>query len=347
VNGAFIQTVRGPIAPARLGVTLTHEHLVLDWDYAFGRAERICSTHPAGRILECLNGARRTGVTSLVDVTPGPLRASPLLTALVAERTDLNLVVATGLYAAEVVPPPAWAYPPATAEDIAEHFVREATYGLDGTGVKPGIIKVATSRQAIHPAERIALRGAAIAQRRTGLAITTHADLTRFAEEQVDILEAAGADLSRVVIGHIGWGSSEADLDRHRRLAERGVNLGLDLVGQPARTVAAYARMAADLIAAGHAARLTFSHDETAYCRGAARLGDLGVDWHNGDFTVVRGQLVPGLLEIGVDEDAIEQVMVRNPARILAIDPERHPGARDTVLWEPDAADPLRRGEAP
>lgn len=343
----FVQTVRGPIAPERLGVTLTHEHLVLDWDFAFGRAEQIRSAHPVGRILECLERARRSGVDSVVDVTPDPLRASPLLTALVAERTELNLVVATGLYAAEVVPPPGWAYPPATAEDIAEHFVQAATYGLDGTGVKPGIIKVATSRQAIHPVERLALEGAAIAQRRTGLAITTHADLTRFAEEQVDILEAAGADLDRVVIGHVGWGTSEADFDRHRRLAERGVSLGLDLVGQPARTVAAYARMAADLIAAGHAGRLTFSHDETAYCRGAARLGELGLDWHKGDYTPVRDQLVPSLLAMGVADDAIDQVMVRNPARILSVDPERHPGARDTVLWEPDATDVLRRGEAP
>jgi phosphotriesterase-related protein len=346
VTQSFIQTVRGPIAPERLGVTLTHEHLVLDWDFAFGRAEQICSAHPAARILECLERARQTGVDSVVDVTPDPLRASPLLMALVAERTDMSLVVATGLYAAEVVPFPAWAYPPATAEDIAEHFVRAATFGLDGTGIKPGIIKVSTSRQAIHPGERLALEGAAIAQQRTGLAITTHADLTHFAEEQVDILQAAGADLSRVVIGHIGWGTTEADFDRHRMLAERGVNLGLDLVGQPARTVAAYARMAADLIAAGHADRLTFSHDETAYCRGAARLGELGLEWHKGDYTVVREQLVPALLAMGVGDDSIEQVMVRNPARILAVDPDRHPGARETVLWEPEVTDVLRRGEA-
>jgi len=235
----------------------------------------------------------------------------------------------------------------ATADEVAEHFVRAATYGIDDSGIKPGIIKVSTSRQAIHPGERTALEAAAIAQRRTGLAITTHTDLTRFAEEQVDILAAAGADLSRVVIGHIGWGSSEDDFERHRALVQRGVNLGLDLVGQPARTVAAYARMAADLIAAGHAAQVTFSHDETAYCRGAARLGALGLDWHKGDFTVVREQLLPALRAAGVDDDAIEQVMVRNPARILAIDPDQHPGARDTLLWQPPATDVRRRGEAP
>ena len=88
---------------------------------------------------------------------------------------------------------------------------------------------MATGGRAVSETEEMVLRAAATAQRETGLAITTHTHFTRFAEQQVDIFEAAGADLDRIVIGHIGWGSTPADFALHERLAKRGVNLGLGL----------------------------------------------------------------------------------------------------------------------
>ncbi len=334
-----MQTVRGPIAPEELGQTLMHEHLLIDWPRSLGLTTTSLETSAAiDQVVACLDACQALGVSSFVDVGAEHFGPSPLFLLAVAARTSLHIVASTGCFTAEMLPPPGWAYPPATVDDIASRFIRAASEGQAGSGVKPGVIKIGTGDRTITEIEERIFRAAAATQRRTGLAITTHTNLTHLAIEQVDLLEAAGADLDRVVIGHIGWGTGPADFEFHERLVERGVTIGLDLVGSPARSDDEYARIALDLIHAGFASRILFSHDGVGCSRGLVEV--FGRDWLSGDFGMVHRRLLPLLRQAGVDEKTIHDILVENPKRILTIDPKRYPGAADTLLKE-DRVDPL------
>ena len=321
----FIPTVNGPVDPRTLGATLTHEHIYVDWPWAIGaEPEPHESAAMLALIVERLDRAALAGVSALVDVgaTAGP---SPTLLLAIAARTRVTLLASTGCFAPDMTPLPTWAYPPADSESIAERFIAEARDGIRGSGVLPAVIKVASGARAISELEETVFRAAAIAQRETGLAITTHTTRTAQASNQIDLLEAAGADLGRTVIGHIGWGTGPADRPLHLALAERGVFLGLDMVGLPAATLDEWARMVLDLIEAGHEQRLLLSHDNCAANRGLLQV--YGEEWLTGDFTVVHRELLPRLRSFGVSEDVLTAILVDNPRRLLTIDPKRYPRA--------------------
>lgn len=326
-----------------------HEHLVWDYGAGVGVTPRVETIWPLERILERLARAEDSGVRCVVDVTPEQLGPHPLIYPLIALQTGVHIVCATGYYCADVVPGPRGArslHPP-DSDRIADQFVAAATHGIEATGVKPGIMKVSTSGRAVLDVEEAALRAAAVAQRQTGLPITTHTQATRFAEEQVEILLDAGADVDRVVIGHIGWGSGAGDFTRHERLARSGVTLGLDLIGTPARSDAEYSRIALDLIEAGYASQLVFSHDNCGWANGFGLYGpDLGSGYYSGDFTAVHGRIIPLLLQAGVSEDVLQTILVDTPRRLLTIDPNRYPRALDTLLWTPSETDVRRAGDA-
>lgn len=337
----FIQTVRGPIAPDELGATLMHEHLMTDWPWATGTVPvRLETVAMLNRCVECLDRCHKAGVAALVDCGMERFGPSPLALLSIALQTPVHLICTTGLFAQDLLPLPGWAHLPYGPEDIAKHFIAAATDGQDGSGIKPGLLKVASSADCITTREKNAFLAAVIAQRATGLAITTHTWLTLWAEEQIDLLEEAGADLARVVIGHIGWGTTVKDSKLHRRLAERGVNLGVDCVGSPARSVEENADIVLDLLEAGHGAQIVFSHDQTAYARDIIEIFKGETGWLTGDFSVVSTQLIPLLRSRGVDEATLASFMIGNPKRILAVDPKRYPGAKATLL-KTSKIDPL------
>jgi phosphotriesterase-related protein len=309
-----VETVLGSIDPNTLGDTLMHDHLVVDWAGALGEP-RLDTIEPLDDILRLLRVGADSGVGTIVDPAPEQFAAQPWLLRTIAERAPVHIVAATGLFAADMLPLPGWVFPPNGAEQIAEKLIDSATNGIGGTGIRPGIFKVATSGRAVFEIEERILQGAAIAQRATGLPITTHTHYTKLAEQQVDIFEAAGADLSRVVIGHIGWGSSPADFELHKRLVDRGVTIGLDLVGEPPCSTEDYATIASDLVEAGYASQIVLSHDTVLYPRGLADV--FGPEWTTGDLTVVHDQLWPLMRSKGVTEAAWRQMISDNPRRLL------------------------------
>jgi len=313
--------VAGPIDADDLGVTLTHEHLSVDWPSAVGAEPVPAPEEPiVAKICERLDRAAAGGVGTFVDVG-GCFGPSPELLRAVAARTEVRIVASTGYLALDMGPLPHWVYPPASPETIAARMIDDARLGIDGSGIRPGIIKVGSSANAISAVEERIFRAAVLAQQETGLPITTHTTETRQAIEQVDLFEDAGADLGRVVIGHLGWGTGPSDRELHRRIADRGVFVGLDMVGLPACSVADYAQMAADLNDDGHAERILLSHDNCAHSRGLIEV--YGEAWLTGDFTVVTGQLVPMLAEHGIPETTVDRILRDNPRRLLALAGDR------------------------
>lgn len=315
---AEVQTVVGTVSAESLGCTLMHEHIAFhgyerefelkpyDWDEIVPAAS------------EELAGAVAEGVRTLVEATPIGNGRSPRGLAGIAGRTGLNIVAATGF----------WCDPPlerlAGTEDVealADLMVREITQGMDGTGIRAGVIKVATS-EVITPAEERVLRAAARACRATGAAIITHTQRGAMALAQVDLFEREGVDLSRVVIGHIG---GTLDLELHLALAKRGVYLGYDRTGQGhEQDDAAVAEVFAAMVKRGFQRQLLVSQDTSVFLYGVRRpplpphLG--GHSLHERPaYTHVLHGFAPQVRALGVREEDLHAIFVQNPARLLPL----------------------------
>ena len=186
-----------------------------------------------------------------------------------SEATGLHVVMGAGWYRD--------AYYPAEAlidrrsvDSLADEIVREATEGVGETGIRPGIIgEIGTDKPWISPREERVHRAAARAARRTGLAITTHASSRRSGLDQLDVFEAEGADLSRVVIGHA---DSNPSLDYHLAIVERGASIEFDFLGMSFTPLERHGEgrvveSICELLARGHVERILLSQDVCHDCQ--------------------------------------------------------------------------------
>ncbi|PQM50658.1 phosphotriesterase-related protein [Mycolicibacter virginiensis] len=314
-------TARGPIDTTDLGVTLMHEHV-------FIMTTEIAQNYPEAwgdedaRVADAitrLDALKTAGVDTIVDLTViGLGRYIPRI-ARVAAGTDLNIVVATGIYTYNDVPFFYHYRGPGTMLDgpeiMADMFVRDIESGIADTGIKAGILKCATDEPGVTPGVERVLRAVANAHRRTGAPISTHTHAgTRRGLEQQRIFEEEGVDLSRVVIGHSG---DSTDLGYLEELIAAGSYLGMDRFGidlilpfeERVNTVAAMCER-------GHADKMVLSHD--ANCYFDALPGDLSSvaapNWH---YLHIHNDVIPALRQRGVTEEQLHTMLVDNPRKIF------------------------------
>jgi phosphotriesterase-related protein len=207
-----------------------------------------------------------------------------------------------------------FAYPAVVAEknsnELAEILVREIEVGVGDTGIRAGIIgEIGTGRHFIKPAEERVFRASALAQQKTGVAISTHT--TRWgtlALEQIAMLREFGADMDKVIIGHLG---DRIGVKHLLPIAAEGVYLEVDNIGytdyQPewvrADNVAA-------LCKEGFSEKVLLSED-------ICLLSHLKYQGGKG-YGYLLETFVPLLRERSVSDEQIHQMLVENPARVLA-----------------------------
>ncbi len=194
-----VETVLGPIDSASLGATLSHEHVLVamgednhhyPWRFDWGATR-------ATAIRE-LAEAKAGGIDTIIDLTTPDLGRDVEYVRDVAEASEMNVVVATGIW--RDVPRSFWMR---DIDEIADIFVREIEVGIGNTNIKAGAIKVANDMGGVTPEGERVLRGAARACKRTGCPISTH----QWAPEevgrrQVEVFLEEGAPMDRVAIGH-------------------------------------------------------------------------------------------------------------------------------------------------
>jgi phosphotriesterase-related protein len=141
--GGRIMTVLGPIDGAGMGVTLPHEHVLVD----FIGAEQVSPSRYVPEevvksALPHLKSIRELGCRTFVDCTPAYIGRDPLILRRLASETGLNILTNTGYYGAandKYVPRHAYSE---TAEQLAHRWAGEWREGIAQTGVKPGFIKI-------------------------------------------------------------------------------------------------------------------------------------------------------------------------------------------------------------
>lgn len=316
-----VSTVRGPVDAGALGATLMHEHI-------FIRNPELEQNHPTGEwdddamhaaALERMRALADAGIGTLVDLTVlGLGRSIPPIQRLAAE-SPVNIVVATGYYTARDLPTYFATHSPGGFIDedaLPGFFVRDIVEGIAGTGVRAGILKVASDRFGLTDDVSRVFAAAAHAHHETGVPIATHSNPHVLGGlDQQQRFRELGVDLANVIIGHCG---DTTDLDYLRRLLDAGSSIGLDRFGM---TITGVDSERIDtlhrLIELGYAEQLVVSHDASLYSVNMApsHKQRLMPAWTH---LIISEQVLPELRRRGVDETTIEQIMVRNPARLLA-----------------------------
>jgi predicted metal-dependent phosphotriesterase family hydrolase len=298
-----VMTVRGPVPVVALGHTQPHEHVLLDlgstayrWDY-----EGLLNDPDVAGIE--LQAYRDAGGVTLCDLTTADLGRDPAGLQRASAASGVHIVMGTGWYR--------WPYYPEAIERssttvLADLLVGEIEHGVGDTGVRPGVIgEVGSDKTWIRGIEERVLRAAARAQARTGLGLMTHTP-PGAAVSQLEILLDAGADPSRIAVGH-----SDALLDTtyHEAIRNRGAFLSFDLVGQTVYPDALRARHVVDLAREGHLEWILLSTDLCHRSRLRA--------WGGSGYPFLLESFLPALRRLGLNDGEIAVLTVDNPARFL------------------------------
>ncbi len=312
-----LETVLGPVLGEELGFTLSHEHVGTN---AAGLRHTYPEIIDRDGIIEQSTSAlvearEEAGLRTIIDVSTFDLGRDIEMIAQVSRQSGVNIVVATGNHLA--VPRP---FGEVSPDVIAPMFVREIVAGIEGTGVKAAVIKVASDRGGITQPQEVVLRAAARAHRETGAPISTHTwSPDHVGDQQVAILEEEGVDLERVYIGH---SNDDTDMDYLFRLLDKGVWLGLDrypggrVAGTPDWEVRT--EVAKKLMDAGYTNRIMLSHDYSVpKARHGAQVQEERRRANPDGYNFIPRKVLPRLRELGASEEDINQLMVVNPRKFF------------------------------
>ena len=134
-EGMHIHTVLGELEPSALGRTLMHEHVFCDIYRVTGRLNELLNDEALA--VEELAALRNAGGSALVEVTTPDLGRDPDALCRVAEKTELHIVMGTGWYRQPFYPTEIDRLP---TNRLAEMMVEELLVGVDGSGIRAGII---------------------------------------------------------------------------------------------------------------------------------------------------------------------------------------------------------------
>ncbi|HVQ29349.1 MAG TPA: twin-arginine translocation signal domain-containing protein [Vicinamibacteria bacterium] len=303
-----IQTVLGPVPARDLGLTLVHEHVLVDFVGAAAVSRSRYRTDDVVRaVLPHLQEVKSRGVQTLLECTPAWLGRDPLLLRRLSEESGVRLVTNTGYYGAaddKFVPAHAYAE---TADELAARWTAEAREGIEGTGLRPGFLKSGVDRGPLSVIDRKLIVAAARCHRATGLTIAVHTGDGTAAFDILGTLKAEGVGASAYVWVHA---QNEKDRSLHMRAADAGCFVEFD--GISPEGLDAQVLAVTDLARRGHLGRLLVSQDAGWY-----NVGEPGGGRFRG-YTLLLDEFVPALRKSGITEAQVRTLLVDNPARAFA-----------------------------
>ena len=301
----MIQTVLGKINPEEFGVCSVHEHLSIDLSRIKKDPDTILDDEEG--MLEELRDFHRLGGRSMVEVTNDGMGRSVNRLKRLSEKSGVHIVTCTGFYKDPFIPEYAQGW---SADEFARHFIQEATEGIEGTGILPGVIgEVGTSKDEMKPIEKELLIGAALAGKETGLPVTTHTTLGTLGYEQVQLLTAQGLPIDQIIIGHQDLNPNK---DEVLAVLETGVYIDFDTIGKNNyRPDEERIDFLLDFIERGYEKQILLSADLTRKSHWKKHGGP--------GYGLVLETFVPRLKAAGVPEEILQLFLVSNPARAFTV----------------------------
>jgi 5-phospho-D-xylono-1,4-lactonase len=304
---AFIRTVCGDIARSDLGACYSHEHVLCSPPSHV--TDRDLQLDSAAAAIQELTWFKQAGGRALVDMTPTDYGRSAEGMMRISKATGIHIVAATGhhneKYSGRMVKDKA-------IDELADRFARDVLEGMDGTDIKAGVIKAASSLNTITANEEKVFRAAARAHHLTGAAISTHTELGTLGPEQAQLLLAEGVPPERIIIGHV---DRKLEWDYHRALWQTGVTLGYDQISK--EKYAPDCQRVEFIVRAvkeGFGQQIVLGSDlaRKSYWPSYGTGGGPGL-------TYILWRFIPWLRSEGLSEEVLQDLLVHNLARVLTL----------------------------
>ena len=316
----MVNTVLGPLAPEKLGRTLIHEHFICSQGGWYSDASMsLYNRDEAFRVcVEIINKVKKQGIYTIVDCSPNDFPRDPKLLKRLSTETSINIICVTGMYNQMAGAPAYWIVQSLCGKDVvrmlSELFIREITVGIGDSGVKAGAIKVA-SGETISEYEEKVFKAAVVAQKATGVPIITHTEGPLVGSDQVALFEREGADMKKLLIGHV---SNSRDFLYYKSLAAKA-NVGFDRFGLSLYTDDNVSMDSiVELIKQGYIDKIMLSGDSVCHWLGREGFKDIAAMMPDYRMDHLCQNILPAMKERGVTEEQIKIMMEDNPRNLLA-----------------------------
>ena len=314
-----VNTVLGKISPEEIGRTLMHEHFIFGYpgfagDVTLGNSRRDLIEHALEKAIEI----KALGIDTVIDATPNECGRDVEALKEISERSGLHIICSTGFFREAAGAPSYFTFRQELGYDIVEEiyemFMKEITDGVADTGIKPGVIKLATGENSISEYETAFFKAAARAQKDTGTPIITHTEVGTMGPEQADLLLAEGGIANKISIGHM---CGNKDINYHLEVLKRGVYDAFDRFAEenffggpsdPDRI-----RLMQELIKHGYLNRLLMSTDtvNSFWGRDVAFTGIFEPE-NAICMKKIPEEINPMMLKMGMLQTEIDQIQIGN-----------------------------------
>lgn len=323
----FVNCVSESKASNQLGRTLMHEHFLFGYcgfqgDATLGGFNEEAYTDAC---IQAVKDARAYGIETIVDATTNECGRNVRFLKKISDMTGMNIICSTGYYFQAESSYAYWNFRKGFADieqEIYELMLTEVTKGIEGTDIKAGVIKLASSLNEITPMEEHFFKAAARVQRDTGVVIITHTQQGTMGPEQADLLISNGASPDKIAIGHM---CGSTNIAYHEEVLKKGVYVNLDrfgLQGELFHTPTDEQRM--DVIKAlvdkGYGDKILLGHDSVNVNLGRpiVMTSFMQEALKDANIRTIGAKVLPGLKKRGMSESAIEKLMTDNPRAIFS-----------------------------
>jgi phosphotriesterase-related protein len=201
---SYFNSVSGAQPIDSLGLTLIHEHMLVDFIGADSiNSDRWNRDSVVQKVLPYLLEVKKHGVKTILDCTPSFLAKDPHLLKELSEKSGIQILTNTGYYGAvggKYLPEHAYSE---SAEELSFRWIDEFENGIEGTGIKPGFIKISVNEaDTLSEIDQKLVRAAGLTNQKTGLTIASHTGTWKTAVQEVRILQEMGVDPSEFVWVH-------------------------------------------------------------------------------------------------------------------------------------------------
>ncbi len=314
-----VMTVTGPVSADDLGLTLMHEHFTFAYpgwfaDDGLSPYDREATENACLKVLE---DVKKLGVRTIVDATAADVGGrDPVLLRKLSEKSGVHIIASTGLFPESVGAANYYKWQSTMRGrnlegDLYELFTTELTVGIRGSGVKAGLLKVATGDPIISDYESTVIKVAVRVAKEMGVSIITHTEAETVGPAQQELFLKHGADTTRVMIGHQ---NNSVILDYAlSQLSKPGFYLGFDRLNPLMSTVAE--DNIVTLVRRGYGDRIMLSHDCIFVWLGRpGKFPPQYAEWYP-DFLFKK--LLPKMKAAGVTDKQIQSILVDNPRRFF------------------------------
>lgn len=302
----FIETVQGPLPPGKLGVTLYHEHLAMNP----GPQEkyRMSIFDNPDEISRELSDFKKYGGGTFVDMSPLNFGRNVLACKYISEKTGVNVICCTGFHNEKFIPE--WVH--SKSDRDIESIVRaEIEDGIDGSGIRAGVIKLGSSSDFIHPVEQRLFGIISSVHKLTGIPISTHCDKGLQALEQCKLFIKHGVKPDRVLLGHVDIPN---DADHLKKICDLGFNVGIDHIGRDLENHDQIKlAMIGELVEEGYINQIFIAGD-------MGKKNYLKIYGGAPGFGYIVSEFKQLFLNHGMDSNQFDQIMVENPKRFFQPD---------------------------